>query len=94
MSPKNNVFQVLINIEKTCLGVLEAIAKLAICSFANHFLAYYAKLYNRAERFESKKVEVKMKFGTYMFEAKKVPGFDFDLFRSKTRSRQTNATKS
>ena len=24
-----------------------------------------------------------MKFGTYMFEAKKVPGFDFDLFRVK-----------
>ena len=24
-----------------------------------------------------------MKFGTYMFEAKKVPGFDFDLFRTK-----------
>ncbi len=24
-----------------------------------------------------------MKFGTYMFEAKKVPGFDYDLFRVK-----------
>ncbi len=38
------------------LGELQAIAKQHLF-FANHFLAYYAKLYNRAERFESKKVE-------------------------------------
>jgi hypothetical protein len=28
-----------------------------ILLFATNFFAYYAKLYNRAERFESKKVE-------------------------------------